>query len=121
MGEYSIKELEKLSGIKAHTIRIWEKRYKLISPKRTSTNIRFYSDSDLKKIINIAVVNNSGVKISHIAKLTSDKLNKLVQEQNQAGKDIASPIDKLILATVEMDEQTFSKTLMQMESSSGFE
>jgi MerR family transcriptional regulator, light-induced transcriptional regulator len=121
MGEYSIKELEKLSGIKAHTIRIWEKRYKLIAPKRTSTNIRFYSDNDLKKIINIAIVNNSGVKISHIAKLTADKLNKLVQQQNQAGEDIASPIDKLVMATAAMDEQAFGKTITQLESSKGFE
>ncbi|HEV8514456.1 MAG TPA: MerR family transcriptional regulator [Cyclobacteriaceae bacterium] len=121
MGEYSIKELEKLSGIKAHTIRIWEKRYKLITPKRTATNIRFYSDNDLKKIINIAVVNNSGVKISHIAKLTTDKLNKLVHEQNQFGEDITSPIDKLIMATVAMDEKAFVKTVQQLESSKGFE
>jgi DNA-binding transcriptional MerR regulator len=121
MGEYSIKELEKLSGIKAHTIRIWEKRYKLIKPKRTSTNIRFYSDDDLKKIINIAVVNNSGVKISHIANLTADKLNKLVQQQNQIGDDIASPIDKLVIATVAMDEQAFSKTVEKLEASKGFE
>jgi DNA-binding transcriptional MerR regulator len=121
MGEYSIKELEKLSGIKAHTIRIWEKRYKLITPKRTDTNIRLYSDSDLKKIINIAVVNNSGVKISHIAKLTSDKLNKLVQQQNESGEDIASPIDKLVMSTVAMDEKAFGKTLHELEESYGFE
>jgi len=121
MGEYSIKELEKLSGIKAHTIRIWEKRYKLITPKRTATNIRFYSDNDLKKIINIAVVNNSGVKISHIAKLTDGKLNKLVHEQNRFGENITSPIDKLIMATVAMDEKAFDKTVHQLESSRGFE
>lgn len=121
MGEYSIKELEKLSGIKAHTIRIWEKRYKLIAPKRTSTNIRLYSDNDLKKIINIAVANNSGVKISHIAKLTADGLNKLVQQQNQLGEDIASPIDKLIMATVAMDEEAFTRTITKLESSKGFE
>jgi MerR family transcriptional regulator, light-induced transcriptional regulator len=121
MGEYSIKDLEKLSGIKAHTIRIWEKRYKLITPKRTATNIRFYSDNDLKKIINIAVVNNSGVKISHIARLTADKLNKLVHDQNRLGEDITSPIDKLVMATVAMDERAFDKTINQLESSKGFE
>jgi len=121
MGEYSIKELEKLSGIKAHTIRIWEKRYKLITPKRTSTNIRFYSDNDLKKLLNIAVVNNSGIKISNIAKLTAGKLHELVQQQNQVGEDIASPIDKLVIATVAMDEQAFSKTLARLESQTGFE
>ncbi|HEY5823316.1 MAG TPA: MerR family transcriptional regulator, partial [Cyclobacteriaceae bacterium] len=76
MGKYSIKELEQLSGIKAHTIRIWEKRYELIHPERTQTNIRFYSDDDLKKIINVSVLNNHGVKISRIANLTVDDLNK---------------------------------------------
>ncbi|HCW08415.1 MAG TPA: helix-turn-helix-type transcriptional regulator [Cytophagales bacterium] len=121
MSEYSIKELEKLSGIKAHTIRIWEKRYKLISPKRTSTNIRLYSDNDLKKIINISVVNNSGVKISHIAKLTSAKLNELVQGKSSSGEDMASPIDKLVLATAEMNEQLFCKCIDTLEASHGFE
>lgn len=121
MAEYSIKELEKLSGIKAHTIRIWEKRYKLISPKRTSTNIRFYSDNDLKKIINVAIVNNSGIKISRIARLPASELTKLVHQQNQSGEEFASPIDKLILATIEMSERIFNKTLKQLEASMQFE
>lgn len=121
MGEYSIKELEKLSGIKAHTIRIWEKRYKLITPKRTPTNIRYYSDNDLKKIINIAVVNNSGLKISHIARLTERNLSELVHSKNKPEKGIASPIDRLVLATVAMDEQDFCKTLDHLSSSHQFE
>ena len=65
MGSYSIKELEKLSGIKAHTIRIWEKRHKIISPDRSDTNIRTYSDRELKKILNVAILNNHGYKISN--------------------------------------------------------
>ena len=56
MGNYSIKELERLSGIKAHTLRIWEKRYNLFEPHRTDTNIRYYSDSDLKKLLNVAIL-----------------------------------------------------------------
>ncbi len=64
MAVYSIKELEKLSGIKAHTIRIWEKRYNLIEPHRTNTNIRYYTDADLKKILNVPVLNRQGIKIS---------------------------------------------------------
>ena len=66
MASYSIKELEKLSGIKAHTIRIWEKRYKIIVPSRTQTNIRFYSDEDLRKILNISILNQSGIKFSKV-------------------------------------------------------
>ena len=52
--QYNINDLEKLTGIKAHTIRIWEKRYNLLEPKRTATNIRFYTGEDLKKLLNIS-------------------------------------------------------------------
>jgi len=121
MAEYSIKELEKLSGIKAHTIRIWEKRYKLINPKRTSTNIRSYSDSDLKKIINVAIVNNSGIKISHIARLPASELSRLVRQQHESGEDIASPVDKLTLATVEMNERAFNRVMNKLDTSMSFE
>ena len=75
MAVYSIKELEKLSGIKAHTIRIWEKRYQLLSPERTDTNIRFYSDDDLKKILNVSLLNGHGFKISKIAQFDDDQIH----------------------------------------------
>ena len=71
MGAYTIRELENLSGIKAHTIRIWEKRYGLIAPQRTSTNIRTYRDTELKKLLNISILNRNGLKISKIARLSS--------------------------------------------------
>jgi DNA-binding transcriptional MerR regulator len=120
MGQYSIKELEKLSGIKAHTIRIWEKRHRLISPSRTNTNIRLYSDNDLKKIINVAIVNNAGVKISHIARLSPDELNRLVTDHSDKGIEVA-PIDQLIVAMVEMNEQNFEKVLAKLSFKMGFE
>ena len=66
---FSIRDLENLSGIKAHTIRIWEKRYELLSPERTSTNIRTYSLASLQKLLNITLLYNNGYKISKIAKL----------------------------------------------------
>ena len=75
MRTYSIKELENYSGTKAHTIRIWEQRYNLLSPKRTPTGIRYYNDEDLKKILAISVLLKSGYKISKVAKLTKDELN----------------------------------------------
>lgn len=121
MGQYSIKELEKLTGIKAHTIRIWEKRHKIIEPTRTSTNIRLYSDSDLKKIINVAIANNAGVKISHIARLSNDELAHLVNEQSASGNEMASPIDQLIISMVELDEPGFESTLTKFTQSMGFE
>ncbi len=82
MAVYSIRELEKLSGIKAHTIRIWEKRYKLIEPHRTNTNIRYYTDANLKKILNVAVLNRQGMKISHIALLTDQELKESIMQGN---------------------------------------
>jgi DNA-binding transcriptional MerR regulator len=121
MGQYSIKELEKLSGIKAHTIRIWEKRHKIIEPSRTATNIRLYSDSDLKKIINVAIANNAGVKISHIARLSNDELSKMVSEQGISGGEMASPIDQLVVSMVELDEPAFENTLTKLTQSMGFE
>lgn len=121
MGQYSIRELEKLSGIKAHTIRIWEKRHKIIDPSRTSTNIRLYSDSDLKKIINVAIANNAGVKISHIARLSNDELTRMVSEQSASGVEMASPIDQLIVAMVELDEPGFENIINKLTQSLGFE
>ncbi len=76
MSNYSIKDLEQLSGIKAHTLRIWEQRYNLLQPKRTDTNIRFYDDDDLKLILNVALLNDNGVKISKIASMTSNELRE---------------------------------------------
>lgn len=121
MAEYSIKELEKFSGIKAHTIRTWEKRYGLIKPKRTSTNVRLYSDSDLRKIMNVAIASNAGVKISSIARLSADQLTHLVHDGAPNQRAIASPIDKLLFATVSMDEHLFTRELRKIERAHGFE
>jgi len=121
MGKYSIKELEQLSGIKAHTIRIWEKRHKLIEPSRTNTNIRFYSDDDLKKIINVSVLNNNGVKISKIIKLSLAEINQQVAELSETKNDIAIYIEQLIVAMIDMEEETFEKLLGSLTLKFGFE
>ncbi len=111
MGKYSIKELEQLSGIKAHTIRIWEKRHHLIDPSRTSTNIRYYSDQDLKKIINVSLLNNNGYKISKIADMSGDEMNQKVLELSELRNDVAIHIDQLVISMIDMDEEGFEKTL----------
>lgn len=121
MGNYSIKELEKLSGIKAHTIRIWEKRHRIVTPQRTNTNIRYYSDDDLKKIINISLLNNNGVKISKIADLSSDQLIKKVSELSDLRSSNDIHIDQLIVAMVDLDEGNFEKVLEKIISRYGFE
>lgn len=121
MGTYSIKELEKLSGIKAHTIRIWEKRYKLISPQRTSTNIRFYSDADLKKIINVSVLNNHGIKISKIADMSVDEIGRTIMTIRDSRSDADIFLDQLVVAMVDLDEEQFEKILSSLVNKFGFE
>ena len=120
MGKYSIRELEKLSGIKAHTIRIWEKRHNIITPSRTHTNIRLYSDSDLKKIINVSLLNNSGIKISKIADMSADDLNKKVMEIAEVRNDLFIPIEQLVAAMVDIDEEAFEKVLNNLILRNGF-
>lgn len=121
MGKYSIKELERLSGIKAHTIRIWEKRYSLIEPKRTKTNIRYYSDDDLKKIINVSVLNGHGVKISKINKLTLAEVNQQVVALSEQENSIGIYIEQLVVAMVDMEEEQFDKILGSLSVKIGFE
>jgi DNA-binding transcriptional MerR regulator len=121
MSNYSIKELEKLSGIKAHTLRIWEKRHGIIQPKRTPTNIRYYSDDDLKKILNISILNNQGIKISRLSSFTPNELNKKVIELSQSSKSHDIEIDRIILAMIELDEGKFEDLFSSLILKYGFE
>lgn len=121
MGKYSIKELERLSGIKAHTIRIWEKRHQLIAPQRTTTNIRFYSDDDLKKIINVSLLNNNGFKISKIANLSSSELSKKVVELTEKSDEVSIYIDQMVVAMVDLEEEQFEGLLGKLTLKFGFE
>ncbi len=121
MSSYSIKDLERISGIKAHTIRIWEQRYNIISPNRTDTNIRNYDDEDLKSILNIGILNNSGYKISKIAKMHKDEITASVLEITANNFDANVQIDNLIIAMAEMDEDRFEKFLSSNILRSGFE
>lgn len=121
MGKYSIKELERLSGIKAHTIRIWEKRYGLIEPQRTSTNIRYYTDEELKKIINVSLLNSHGVKISHIADLDEESLIKKVIEFTEKKTEADIYINQLIVAMIDLDEEALDQQLAKLSLKFGIE
>ncbi len=120
MAVYSIKDLETLSGIKAHTIRIWEKRYSLIEPHRTTTNIRYYTDCELKKILNVAVLNNHGIKISNIAKLNDSELKDEIMRVSDANPDLDHAIDSLLIAMIDIDEIRFSSIIAKSVSKKGF-
>ncbi|MDY6801643.1 MAG: MerR family transcriptional regulator [Bacteroidota bacterium] len=121
MASYSIKELENLSGIKAHTIRIWEKRYNLIVPSRTETNIRYYCDKDLKRLLNIAILNRQGIRISEIAKLSDGDLAERVVNMASDSGDAAQNIEQLVIAMVDMDEVKFDRILSRYIMHEGFE
>lgn len=120
MAVYSIKEIEKLSGIKAHTIRIWEKRYNLIEPHRTQTNIRYYTDEDLKKILNVAVLNRQGIKISNIARLNDLELREEIIRVSRTGESNENTIDTLIVAMVDLDEYKIEAIIDKSVARIGF-
>lgn len=121
MANYSIKEVEHLSGIKAHTIRIWEKRYNIVEPKRTDTNIRYYDDEDLKKILNVSVLNRYGYKISRIAELPDDKLHRELMSIAQSNGNLDGQIENLIMAMIDFDEGMFDNIFNRAVVNLGFE
>lgn len=118
---YSIKDLENLSGVKSHTLRIWEKRYGIITPERTKTNIRFYSENDLQKILNISLLNRHGVKISRLANLSNEELKAQVAELVQVGSAFEDQLDSLMLAMFDLEEAKFALILDHQIESKGFE
>jgi DNA-binding transcriptional MerR regulator len=121
MGTYSIKELEKLSGVKAHTIRIWEKRYRIISPQRTSSNIRYYSDEDLKKIINVSLIRHHGLKISKVAKMSVEEINTRILDINESKSETSIYVDQLTVSMIDMDEESFERILSKVINKTSFE
>jgi len=100
MNSFTIKDLENLSGIKAHTIRIWEQRYQFLKPSRSDTNIRYYSNDELKKVLNIALLNKYGYKISHIDKMgdveVKEKILSLTNTQAQQERIVNDLIQCMI-------------------------
>lgn len=121
MGLYTIRDLEKLSGIKAHTIRIWEKRYGLIRPQRTSTNIRTYCDGDLKKLLNVSILNRNGIRISTIAELSHDEIIARVNEISDEAGVGDRQIERLTAAMIDLDEHIFEQVLAKAIIHFGFE
>jgi len=118
---YSIKDLEVLSGIKAHTIRIWEKRYNLLDPERTETNIRYYDDDDLRKILNVSLLVKNGFKISKVSKWDEEKLSENVLEVTQAKTSEGDYVDRLLLHMINFDNISFSNLTDEIITKLGLE
>ncbi|TCK66617.1 B12 binding protein [Winogradskyella wandonensis] len=108
--KFSIKDLENLTGIKAHTIRIWEKRYNLLTPKRTETNIRYYDLASFQKLLNVSYLNNNGYKISKIATLDPNDIPKLVREIAQESNLESLAINSFKLSMFNFDQSLFYNT-----------
>ena len=111
---FSIKDLENLSGIKAHTIRIWEKRYNLLSPERTKTNIRMYSLLSLQKLLNITLLYENGLKISKIAQLTNEEIPLKVREIIDEKSIKNNMMNALKLSMINFDQNLFHNTYNQL-------
>lgn len=121
MDAFTIKELENLSGIKAHTIRVWEQRYSFLKPQRTDTNIRYYTNDELKTVLNIALLNKYGYKISHINKMRPDELSdKLISLSNTQAQQ-ERIINELLQFTIDMDIEKLEATLNQHVAAKGID
>lgn len=119
--KYSIKDLENLSNIKAHTLRIWEQRYGILKPQRTDTNIRFYTDAELRYLLSISLLNQNGFKISKIALLTEYEIEIEVKRITSAKSDHESQVSALVIAMIDLDELAFTKVFNDSTQRLGFE
>lgn len=127
MTRYSIKDLEKYSGIKAHTIRMWEQRYGVLTPHRTDSNIRYYDETQLKRLMNISLLLTKGYKISKVSELGEEDFNEAVRKFHSESLDanknsaVETKVNGLILAMLELDENRFEKIFNTSLIKRGFE
>lgn len=117
--QFSIKDLENLSGVKAHTIRIWEKRYHLFNPTRTKTNIRLYDLESLKRLLNVVFLYNDGYKISKIAGLSDLEIQKLIKKKSEINKEDYA-LKAFKTAMFDFDELLFTKTYTDLTTQKSF-
>lgn len=121
MSTFSIKDIEALSGIKCHTIRIWEQRYGVITPKRTDTNIRYYDDDDLKYILNVSILNRYGFKISDISKMSGAEIKEAILKISCNKNEYDCRIKNLVQSMMVFDEFGFHKILTENIKEKGME
>ena len=117
---FSIKDLENISGIKAHTIRIWEKRYNVLEPMRSDTNIRYYNLVNLQKLLNITLLHDHGYKISRIAKFTEQQIPEVVREIISIKSVKSHAISSFKMAMINFDQSLFTKTYDTLLSEKSF-
>lgn len=121
MNAFTIKDLENLSGIKAHTIRIWEQRYNFLKPKRTNTNIRYYTNDELKTILNIALLNKYGFKISHIDRMLPAEINDRILSLGDARAVQERLLNELVQEMIDLEMERFEKIINNYITAKGIE
>jgi DNA-binding transcriptional MerR regulator len=121
MNAFTIKDLENLSGIKAHTIRIWEQRYHFLKPQRSDTNIRYYSNEELKTILNIALLNKNGFKISHIDRMQPEEIREKLLSLRDGNAIQERIINELVQEMVDLNMEKLEKLLNGYIASKGIE
>lgn len=117
---FSIKDLENISGIKAHTIRIWEKRYEVLKPMRSDSNIRYYNLVNLQKLLNITLLHDHGYKISRIAKFTEEQIPEMVREIVSEKSVKSHAISSFKMAMINFDQSLFFNTYNTLLSEKSF-
>ena len=118
---YTIKDLERITNIKAHTIRIWEKRYNILSPKRTETNIRYYDEQQVKKLLMIVILYRNGMKISEIAKLPLHRLQEIVLSFKLTSEAQSLVIEQLMLAITDFNQEFLEQIIIDEVINKGIE
>ena len=121
MAQFSISDLEQLSGIKAHTIRMWEQRYDLLRPVRTATNIRTYSEDDLRRLLNVTTLCGRGQRISQVARLTDEEIKEAMLACCEDAHDYHRQVNALLAATLSFDEQRLDRLFTEAADRLGFE
>lgn len=121
MGHFSISDLEQLSGIKAHTIRMWEQRYGLLRPVRTPTNIRMYCDDDLRRLLNVTTLCGRGLRISQVARLSDAEISEAVLACCDDAHDYHRQVNALLAAMLGFDEPRLAQLLSEATARLGFE
>lgn len=120
MNHFTIRDIEAITGIKQHTLRIWELRYGIVEPKRTLTNIRYYDDNDLKNLLSISLLNKNGFKISKISKLTRAQIDQIILEQSTCSDCVNFQVHALMGCMLSLDEPAFINILNSNIEKSGF-
>jgi DNA-binding transcriptional MerR regulator len=121
MNAFTIKDLENLSGIKAHTIRIWEQRYSFLKPKRSNTNIRYYDSDELKVLLNYALLNKYGFKISTIVKMSPESISEKILSLNSLEAQLERQVNELLNAMITLDAVAFEDVIDKFISRHGVE